>query len=83
MTQITLRAIEPEIEKKIRKMAKERQQSINTVLNEILREKFHKGKRKPASDSLRALAGGWTQKQALEFEKAIEPCEQIDEGMWS
>jgi hypothetical protein len=79
MSQITLRGIEPEIEQKIRQMAKERHQSINAVLNEIIRQKFKKGNRKTLVDSLRPLAGGWTEQEASDFQKAIEPCEQLDE----
>ena len=83
MSQITLRGIDPEIEQKIRQMAKERNQSLNVVLNEIIRQKFRKGKRKPGADTLKSLAGGWSDQEASEFMKAIEPCEQIDEEMWS
>jgi hypothetical protein len=82
MSQITLRGLEPEIENKIRRIAKERHQSINAVLNEIIGQQFKKGNRKPASDSLRSLAGGWTKQDASDFQKAIEPCEQIDLEMW-
>jgi len=83
MSQITLRGIDPEIEQKIRQMAKERKQSLNVVLNEIILQKFRKGKRKPGADTLKSLAGGWSAQEASEFMKAIEPCEEIDEGMWS
>jgi len=53
------------------------------VLNEIILQKFRKGKRKPGADTLKSLAGGWSAQEASEFMKAIEPCEEIDEGMWS
>jgi len=83
MSQITLRGIEPEIEQKIRQLAEERHQSLNFVLNEIIRQNFKKGKPKPAADTLKSLAGGWTEQEASNFLQAIEPCEQIDEEMWS
>jgi plasmid stability protein len=58
MSQITVRGLEPEIEQKIRQMAKDRHQSINYVLAEIIQQTLGKGKRKPAADTLKALAGG-------------------------
>jgi len=41
-----------------------------------------KDDRKPAAHSLRKLAGGWSEKDASEFEESIKSCEQIDEEMW-
>jgi hypothetical protein len=38
--------------------------------------------RKPAAHSLKKLAGGWSEKDASEFEESIKSCEQIDEEMW-
>ncbi len=83
MGQITLRGIEPEIEQKIRQMAKEKHQSLNAILSEIIRQKFKKGNQRLGADSLRSLAGGWTKQEASDFQKAIEQCEQVDEEMWS
>ncbi len=37
---------------------------------------------RPAADSLRKLAGGWSEKDAMEFLESIKLCEQIDEEMW-
>lgn len=82
MQQITIRGIEPEIEQKIRRIARENRQSINQVLKEIIQKEFGKGKLKPRASSLRQQAGGWTRKEAAEFETSIRSCEQIDEDMW-
>jgi AbrB family looped-hinge helix DNA binding protein len=38
--------------------------------------------RKQAAHSLKKLAGGWSEKDALEFAESIKSCEQIDEDMW-
>ncbi len=80
MQQITIRGIDPEIEQEIRRSAKESRKSINQIIKEIIHKEFRKSK-SPAS-SLKQLSGGWTQKQAAEFESAIKSCEQIDEDMW-
>lgn len=35
-----------------------------------------------SSESLRELAGGWSEKDEAEFFESIESCEQIDEELW-
>lgn len=82
MQQITIRGIEPEIEKKIRSIARHRQQSINQVLKEIIHKEFGASHTAPKAASIKELAGGWSRKDADEFEHAIKSCEQIDEDMW-
>ena len=85
MTQITLRGIDPGIERKIRMMAKESGKSLNRVVLDIIHEHsgYNKKNKKPAADSLRKLAGGWSEEDASAFMESIKPCEQIDEEMWS
>jgi phosphopantetheinyl transferase (holo-ACP synthase) len=77
MRQITIRGIEPEIEQKIRQIAKNTHQFINQVIKEIIQSEFIK--EKPPLSSLKLLAGGWTRKEASEFSLSIKSCEQIDE----
>lgn len=81
MAQITLRGIDPEIERRIRMMAKKSGKSLNRVVLDIIYQ--HTGKKRglPA-DSLRELSGGWSEADALEFLESIKLCEQIDEEMW-
>jgi hypothetical protein len=84
MTQITLRGLDPDIEQKIRRMARNSGKSLNRVILDMI---YHytgfkkKGKRAPA-ESLRKLAGGWSEKDAIKFQEAIKSSEQIDEEMW-
>ena len=83
MGQITLRGLDPEVEKKVRKISKTTNTSINRVIQEIIYK--HAGfnqKRGTASNSLRRLAGGWSEEDASEFFETIKSCEQIDEDMW-
>ena len=83
MTQITLRGIEPEIERKIRRLAKKSGKSLNRVVLEMIYNSTGLNKKdRPPADSLRKLAGGWSEKDALEFLESIKSCEQIDEEMW-
>jgi phosphopantetheinyl transferase (holo-ACP synthase) len=80
MQQITIRGIDPEIEQEIRRSAKKCRKSINQVIKEIIYKEFNRFE-SPAS-SLKELAGGWSQKEAVEFARSIKSCEQIDEDMW-
>ena len=80
MQQITIRGLEPDVERQIRRIARENRKSINQVVREILYQQFEKH-RSPAA-SLKDLAGGWTLEEAEEFCRSIQSCEQIDEEMW-
>ena len=85
MTQITIRGLDPEVERKIRRMARESGKSLNRVIQDMIYNASGLNSKtiKPAADSLRALAGGWSEKDALEFLESIKSCEQIDAEMWS
>ena len=85
MPQITLRGIDPEIEREIRLMAKKRGISLNRVVLDILYEHsgLNKRNKKPPAHSLRKLAGGWSENDASAFLESIKSCEQIDEEMWT
>ncbi|MGE5839748.1 MAG: hypothetical protein ACM34H_07415 [Deltaproteobacteria bacterium] len=84
MSQITLRGIDKETEKKIRREAKKKGKSLNKIILEMIGQ--HGGQEKKKHDlpanSLRKLAGGWSQREADMFLESIKSCEQIDEGMW-
>ena len=41
-----------------------------------------KPRKKPAGASLAELAGGWSEKEAREFEESVRVFEKIDEAMW-
>jgi hypothetical protein len=84
MTQITLRGMDPEIEREIRRTAKKRGQSLNRVILDMIGQRagISKKDKRPLADSLRNLAGGWSEKDASAFLESIKSCEQIDEEMW-
>ena len=85
MSQITIRGIDPAIERKIRGIAKKSGKSLNRVILDLVYQStgLKKQDKKPASHSLIELAGGWSEKEASEFEESIKSCEQIDEEMWT
>jgi hypothetical protein len=81
MSQITLRGLDPMIEREIRRIAKKSGKSLNRVVQDMIRRSAGSAK-KPVAYSLRKLAGGWTDEDAMEFFESIKSCEQIDEEMW-
>ncbi len=84
MAQITLRGMDPEIEKKIRQISLISGKSLNKILLEMIYDYNDLNKKKqimPAA-SLKSLAGGWSDKEASDFFESIKSCEQIDEDMW-
>ncbi len=81
MAQITLRGLDPMIEQEIRRIAKKSGKSLNRVVQDMISRSAGSDKN-PAAYSLRKLAGGWTEEDAMEFFESIKSCEQIDEEMW-
>jgi hypothetical protein len=84
MNQITVRGIAPEVEKEIRRKAKVSGKSLNKVMLELIGGSAGPQKRgkKPAGASLAELAGGWSEKEAREFEESVRVFEEIDEAIW-
>jgi hypothetical protein len=84
MSQITLRGIAPEVEKEVRKISKTTGKSLNRVIQEILYEHIGSDKKLKAApaESLRKLAGGWSEEEAAEFLDILKTCRQLDEDMW-
>ena len=84
MAQITIRGIDPAIERKIRKLAKQSGKSLNHIILDMVYEctGLRKRNKKPVANSLRKLAGGWSEQEALDFLESIKSCKQIDQQMW-
>lgn len=85
MAPITLQNIAPEIENEVRKISKAAGKPVDIVVQEIICEYIEHRKKpsKTSSESLRKLAGGWSEKEASSFMDSIKSCEQIDENMWT
>ena len=83
MPQITLRGMDPDLERTIRKLAKKSGKSINRVILDIVYQ--HAGiankEVRPLGNTLKNLAGGWSEEEASAFFESIKSCEQIDEDM--
>jgi hypothetical protein len=84
MTQITLRGLKPELERQIRKISQKSGKSLNRIILDMIYQQtgLKKTGETMPGESLRKLAGGWSEKDAAEFFESIKSSEQIDEGMW-
>jgi hypothetical protein len=79
-----LRGLDPDVEKKIRRMARNKGKSLNHIILDMIYHYtgFKKKEKIAPAESLRELAGGWSEKDARTFHEAIKSSEQIDEDMW-
>ena len=75
MRQITLRGMDPEVERTIRRMAKTSGKSLNRVILNMIRQSIGLNKKNPPAAFLRELAGGWSAEDAAEFLDSIRPCD--------
>ena len=84
MTTITLRKLPPEVEREIRKRAKEKGISANKAVIGLLEKQVglkKKGKNNKHHD-LDHLFGAWTKRQSDEFDKALAEQREIDPELW-
>ena len=84
MTQITLRGLKQELERQIRKISRKSGKSLNYIILDMIYQHtgLNKTEKARPGESLRKLAGGWSEKDAAEFLESIKSSEQIDDGMW-
>jgi hypothetical protein len=85
MKAITLRDVPPELARLIQRRAEQEKMSLNKTVVRLLEEGTglqQKKKGKPLHDDLDALAGSWTQKEARDFEQALEKQRAIDPDLW-
>ena len=75
MRQITLRGMDPEVEHKIRRIAKKTGQSLNRVILDMILQYMGLNKKYIPAASLREHAGGWSAGDAAEFLDSIKSCE--------
>jgi hypothetical protein len=84
VTTITLRNLPAEVEREIRKQAKEKGISANKAVIGMLEKQLGlktKGRSERHHD-LDHLCGAWTEKQSDEFDKALAEQREIDHDMW-
>ena len=82
MNQMTLRKIPEELERQLRRVAKERGQSLNKTAIELMMEALGLKKEPERKRDLSQLAGSWSQEEADAFDRNVQIFEQVDEEMW-
>ncbi len=84
---LTLRGFEPELERRIREVARKERLSLNQAALKLLRRGAGLS---PGEDvqptighALDHLAGTWTEEEARQFEESVAVFETIDESLWT
>ena len=82
MSQITIRNLPSPLEERLRSRAARARVSLNkTVIQLLAKATGMRSETGPKRD-LSALAGRWTVEEGVEFDRAMEPFEAIDEDLW-
>ncbi len=84
MKTITIRGIEPELDRMIKSQAKQNNLSVNQWILQVLKKITGLGKEKVFKKyhDLDGLAGGWSKEEVKAFFKNTEIFERIDEDIW-
>ena len=86
MKQLSLRGFDPELEKRIRELARREGLSLNRATLRLLRNGAGLGDKgrtdSTVGDSLDHLIGKWSADEEEEFLRSIAPLEQIDRPFW-
>jgi len=85
MKPVTLRNAPPDVERAIRRRARERGLSLNKAIITLLEEDAgtrKRPKRAVVYHDLDHLAGTWSVREASEFDVALDEQRRIDEELW-
>ena len=84
MKTLTLRGIDEELDRGLKKLAQQERDSMNAVILHLLRDKLGltKPKFRETHHDLDDLAGTWTKEEAREFDDVVREFSHIDEEMW-
>ncbi|MBK7578836.1 MAG: hypothetical protein IPI67_01405 [Myxococcales bacterium] len=85
LNQLTLRGLDPRLERAIRQLAKREKISLNKAALRLLEKGAGVGTPDTSARigrSLDHLIGTWTEAQAEELLESIQACEQVDAELW-
>jgi hypothetical protein len=84
--QLTIRGFDPELQRRIRELARQEGISLNQAVLRLLRKGagvgVAAGERDVVGSSLDYLIGTWTEAEAEEVMEAVADFEQVDEDLW-
>jgi hypothetical protein len=75
----------PELGKRLQQRARERRLSLNRATIELLEEVLLADRKRPEGPpfhDMDFLAGGWTEAEAREFDRALAEQRKIEKEMW-
>ena len=86
-SQLTIRGFDRELELRLRRLAREREVSLNKAALLLMRRGAGldtQGQQPDVvGDSLDHLMGGWSEEDAAEFREATKDFDRIDESLWA
>ena len=82
MSQITLRKLPENVERQIRRIARETNTSINKTIINLLKKSLGLKDADNKMRDLSDLAGAWSEEEVREFEENTQVFEKIDEEIW-
>jgi hypothetical protein len=82
MSQITLRKLPENVERQIRRIARETGTSINKTIIDLLKKSLGLRDTDNKMRDLSDLAGAWSEEEVREFEENTQVFEHIDEEIW-
>ena len=77
---MTIRNLPPDLAEALEREKRRRGKSLNQTVIDLLGQGL--GAEGPRSNGLRRLAGGWSEDEFREFERAMAPFEAVDEELW-
>lgn len=82
MSQITLRKLPENLERQIRRIARETDTSINKTIIDLLKKSLGLQDAENKQRDLSDLSGTWSEEEAREFEENTQVFEHIDQEIW-
>jgi plasmid stability protein len=81
---LTIRGLDEATSERLKHEAALRGTSVNTLVKHLLRVGLGLDRRSPRRrhGDLDALAGTWSEQEAEEFARAVEPFERVDPELW-
>jgi plasmid stability protein len=82
MRHVTIRELPEDLSRALQKEKRRRGTSLNQTVKDLLRQSLALDHDRGYSNGLGKLAGGWTEEDLEDFEKATAVFERIDEDVW-
>ena len=79
---LTVRGVPGDISRALDAERRRSGRSLNRTVIELLRRALGVDSGRPATNGLERLAGGWSEAELRDFERATERFERIDEDLW-